>query len=106
MAGFDHRLRWSRVPTALVIMGDLLVGGRLDRSVPHRAPTRCTPVPSSCFWEHPWRSARTGGLVPFLILLLTIVWRLVEEERILANDLPGYDSYRARVKYRLVPYLW
>jgi protein-S-isoprenylcysteine O-methyltransferase Ste14 len=42
-------------------------------------------------------------LVPFLPVLL---WRLLDEERILARDLPGYSEYMRRVKYRLVPQLW
>jgi protein-S-isoprenylcysteine O-methyltransferase Ste14 len=46
------------------------------------------------------------GLTPFLILLLTIIWRLLDEERFLARDLPGYEAYRAKVWHRLVPYTW
>jgi protein-S-isoprenylcysteine O-methyltransferase Ste14 len=39
-------------------------------------------------------------------MLAVIVWRLLEEERLLSRDLPGYDAYRSRVRYRLVPLLW
>jgi protein-S-isoprenylcysteine O-methyltransferase Ste14 len=42
-------------------------------------------------------------LIPFLPVLL---WRLLDEERILVRDLPGYTEYMRRVKYRLVPHLW
>ena len=42
-------------------------------------------------------------LVPFLPVLL---WRLLDEERVLARDLPGYTAYMLRVKYRLVPLVW
>ena len=42
-------------------------------------------------------------LVPLLPVLL---WRLLDEERILARDLPGYTDYMRRVKYRLVPLVW
>jgi len=42
-------------------------------------------------------------LIPFLPVLL---WRLLDEERILALDLPGYTAYMRRVKYRLVPLVW
>jgi protein-S-isoprenylcysteine O-methyltransferase Ste14 len=42
-------------------------------------------------------------LLPFLPVLL---WRLLDEERILARDLPGYTEYMRRVKYRLVPQVW
>ena len=45
--------------------------------------------------------------VGLLILLLPILlWRLLDEERILSRDLPGYPEYMRRVKYRLVPHVW
>jgi protein-S-isoprenylcysteine O-methyltransferase Ste14 len=42
-------------------------------------------------------------LIPFLPVLL---WRLLDEERILARDLSGYTEYMRRVKYRLIPFVW
>ena len=42
-------------------------------------------------------------LIPFFPVLL---WRLLDEEKILARNLPGYTEYMRRVKYRLVPYVW
>ena len=42
-------------------------------------------------------------LVPVLPILL---WRLLDEERILRRDLSGYNDYMQRVSYRLVPYVW
>jgi protein-S-isoprenylcysteine O-methyltransferase Ste14 len=42
-------------------------------------------------------------LIPFLPVLL---WRLLDEEKILARDLPGYTEYMRRVKYRLIPRVW
>jgi protein-S-isoprenylcysteine O-methyltransferase Ste14 len=32
-----------------------------------------------------------------------LVWRLLDEERYLAEHLPGYADYRARTRYRLIP---
>jgi protein-S-isoprenylcysteine O-methyltransferase Ste14 len=46
------------------------------------------------------------GLLLVLILVLAIARRAVLEERTLRAELPGYDAYTARVKYRLVPYVW
>jgi protein-S-isoprenylcysteine O-methyltransferase Ste14 len=34
------------------------------------------------------------------------VWRLLDEERLLARELPGYTAYQTRVRYRLVPFVW
>jgi protein-S-isoprenylcysteine O-methyltransferase Ste14 len=44
-----------------------------------------------------------GLLIPFSAVLL---WRLLDEERILARDLPGYAAYMRRVKDRLIPHVW
>jgi protein-S-isoprenylcysteine O-methyltransferase Ste14 len=35
-----------------------------------------------------------------------IVWRLLDEERFLAENLPGYRDYMSKVRYRLVPLVW
>ncbi len=35
-----------------------------------------------------------------------LVWRLLDEEKILRRDLRGYTEYSQRVRYRLIPYLW
>ena len=44
------------------------------------------------------------GLIVFVVPVL--LWRLLDEERILDRDLPGYAEYRRRVRYRLIPYVW
>jgi protein-S-isoprenylcysteine O-methyltransferase Ste14 len=41
--------------------------------------------------------------IPSLAVLL---WRLLDEERILRRDLRGYTEYTQRVRYRLIPYVW
>lgn len=50
-----------------------------------------------------------GSWVGLLVgLLFTVVAsrRAVLEERMLREELPGYAEYLARVKYRLIPFLW
>ena len=44
--------------------------------------------------------------LPALALMALVVWRLVDEERVLAAQLPGYGEYRQRVRYRLLPGVW
>jgi protein-S-isoprenylcysteine O-methyltransferase Ste14 len=44
-----------------------------------------------------------GLLIPFSAVLL---WRLLDEERILSRDLAGYSEYMRRVKHRLIPHVW
>jgi len=46
------------------------------------------------------------GLLMGLILVVGIAFRAVQEEHVLLAELPGYDTYMARVKYRLIPYVW
>jgi protein-S-isoprenylcysteine O-methyltransferase Ste14 len=46
------------------------------------------------------------GLIPSALLVPIIVWRLLREETFLAANLAGYDDYRGRVPYRLVPFFW
>ena len=44
------------------------------------------------------------ALAPVIVLLFAV--RAVMEERTLMAELPGYIDYVARVRYRLVPYVW
>ena len=46
------------------------------------------------------------GVLTIIPITAVIVWRLLDEERFLAKNLPGYAEYENKVKYRLVPYLW
>jgi hypothetical protein len=46
------------------------------------------------------------GLLGVLLMAPAIVWRLLDEERFLAQRLPGYSEYSNSVKYRLVPFIW
>jgi protein-S-isoprenylcysteine O-methyltransferase Ste14 len=55
-----------------------------------------TPLALGAWW---W----TLLVIPFSVVL---VWRLVDEERILRRDLRGYTEYTRRVRYRLIPYVW
>lgn len=41
-----------------------------------------------------------------LPLIAVINWRLVEEERFLGANLPGYPAYISKVRYRLIPGLY
>lgn len=44
------------------------------------------------------------GLIVFVVPVL--LWRLLDEERILERDLRGYREYQKRVRHRLIPYVW
>jgi protein-S-isoprenylcysteine O-methyltransferase Ste14 len=40
------------------------------------------------------------------ILLPVFVLRIRNEEEVLLRDLSGYEEYRQRVRYRLLPFVW
>lgn len=44
--------------------------------------------------------------IPAALLFLLLVWRLLDEERELITELPGYPAYMQKVRYRLVPGFW
>jgi protein-S-isoprenylcysteine O-methyltransferase Ste14 len=46
------------------------------------------------------------GLAVAPVLIAVLAVRAVMEERTLENELPGYRDYAARVRYRLVPWIW
>jgi protein-S-isoprenylcysteine O-methyltransferase Ste14 len=46
------------------------------------------------------------GLVASSLLAALLGVRILMEERTLANELPGYRDYAARVRHRLIPGIW
>jgi protein-S-isoprenylcysteine O-methyltransferase Ste14 len=45
--------------------------------------------------------------IPFpLPLILVVAVRLLAEEKFLLANLSGYEAYRLKVRYRLVPFIW
>jgi protein-S-isoprenylcysteine O-methyltransferase Ste14 len=46
------------------------------------------------------------GLAAVPVVTAMLVARTLMEERMLANELPGYREYEARVRWRLVPGVW
>lgn len=50
-----------------------------------------------------------GSLFAFFVFLLyplLIIVRIKEEEKFLAKELKGYNQYKEKVKYRLIPFIW
>ena len=52
-----------------------------------------------------WLESYTG-LIVGLGSLIWIIGRIVVEERMLRDTLPGYSEYVENVPYRLVPFVW
>ncbi len=55
-----------------------------------------TPIALGSWWSVP----------VFLLYIPLIAWRIVNEEKILLRDLPGYREYCQRRHYRLLPLVW
>jgi protein-S-isoprenylcysteine O-methyltransferase Ste14 len=55
-----------------------------------------TPLALGSYW----------GLLGLVFMLPFLIWRLVDEEHLLARELPGYTDYQAHVRYRLIPGIW
>jgi protein-S-isoprenylcysteine O-methyltransferase Ste14 len=41
-----------------------------------------------------------------IVPTVTIALRILIEERFLKRELAGYEGYSARVRYRMIPFLW
>ena len=128
----DHRFRWSTVPLGGVIAGDALVAiGFYLISRVYRANTFTSAtieiaenqkVISSgpyAIVRHPMYASASlyllgtplalgsyWGLVPAAAIMPFLIWRLLDEERFLSKNLPGYTDYQRRVRHRLVPFVW
>jgi protein-S-isoprenylcysteine O-methyltransferase Ste14 len=46
------------------------------------------------------------GLLVVVATVPALIWRLLDEEKFLARNLPGYAEYQSRVRYRLIPLIW
>jgi protein-S-isoprenylcysteine O-methyltransferase Ste14 len=132
VSAFDHRFGWSQVPTPVVLIGDVLVAGGLGMAmvVVHQnnyAAATITveadqPVISTGLYglvRHPMYVGALimmvgmplaldsyWGLVTVLPGVAVLALRIVDEEKMLRQDLAGYDAYTQKVHYRLVPGVW
>jgi protein-S-isoprenylcysteine O-methyltransferase Ste14 len=56
-----------------------------------------------------WTPLALGSFIALLavvLIMLVFVWRLLNEEKILRKELPGYVEYCQRTPYRLIPFIW
>ena len=75
------------------------------------ARTRWSAIP--CTWRSAsiftFTSLALGSfwaLIPALLLPVALAARIGNEEQLLRRDLPGYEEYSQKVKYRLLPFVW
>jgi protein-S-isoprenylcysteine O-methyltransferase Ste14 len=132
LPALDARFGWSVVPVGGVVVGDVLfvLGfgfvGRVYRENTFTSATievtegqRVVSTGPYAVVRHPMYASALlylvgtplalgsyWGLLGLVVMLPFLVARLLDEERLLARDLPGYADYQAHVRYRLVPFLW
>jgi protein-S-isoprenylcysteine O-methyltransferase Ste14 len=128
----DHRFGWSDVPLGGVVAGDVLVAigfcliARVYRENTFTSATievaegqQVISTGPYAIVRHPMYASASlyllgtplalgsyWGLVPVAAMMPFLIWRLFDEERFLAENLPGYTEYQQRVRHRLVPFVW
>ncbi len=132
VSAFDFRLHRSSIPFVTSLLGDaLIVAGFLivwrvfrensftSATIQVAAGQRVVSTGPYALVRHPMYTGALlylasipialgswWGLTVMLFMLPVLVWRLLEEEKFLAKNLPGYTEYQALVKFRLVPFVW
>src|SRR5215510_1126127 len=128
----DHRFGWSDVPTSVVILGDALIALAyigfyfVFRENTFGAATIRVEENQKVISTGPYAIVRHPMYAAALVLMLGIplalgswwgllalvpgvpalVWRILDEERLLKRDLPGYAEYMHRMRFRLIPGLF
>jgi protein-S-isoprenylcysteine O-methyltransferase Ste14 len=127
--GLDHRFDWSSMPAWLSIVGDVLIVVSIwmsyrvfkensfgaatvqvakDQKVISTGPYAIVrnPMYSGAVLFFIAMSLALGSywaLIPALLTIPAFAWRLFDEEKFLAKNLPGYTEYCAKVRWHLIP---
>jgi len=132
LSAFDHRFGWSRVAGAVSIIGDALVAVGLGitwlvvmqnnyaaSNITVEAGQKVISTGLYGFVRHPMyvgvlimmagiplALGSWWGLVILIPGVMVLILRILDEEKMLKQELEGYSQYTHRVHYRLVPYVW
>jgi protein-S-isoprenylcysteine O-methyltransferase Ste14 len=128
----DYRFHWSGMPGSVAAIGDILVAlGFLiiffvykensfasatiglvpEQTLISTGPYALVRHPMYfggliMFIGIPVALGSWWGLLVFILMTPALIWRLLDEERFLANHLVGYSEYQTKVRFRLVPLVW
>jgi protein-S-isoprenylcysteine O-methyltransferase Ste14 len=132
VSALDHRFDWSRVPASLVVIANLLMVATFGfflvvlgansyaaSTITVEAGQRVVSSGPYAYVRHPMYSGAVllvlaipialgswwGLLVP-VISAPVLIARILDEERALGAELPGYQDYLAAVPWRLIPQVW
>jgi protein-S-isoprenylcysteine O-methyltransferase Ste14 len=132
IAGFDFHFGWTQVPIWCVILASVILlvsyalyaevmreNIYLSRTIEVQENQKVIDTGLYGIIRHPmyavtiwlflsipvvlgsWWALLCMAPYPFLIAI-----RILNEEKLLENNLSGYKEYKAKVKYRLVPFIW
>ena len=131
-AGFDYRFGWSKMPLPVTIIASVLFlvayvlyaevmreNAYLSRTVKVEAGQTVIDTGLYGIVRHPMYMATVllflmmplilgswYSLIVFALYPVIIIVRLLDEEKLLTKELPGYDEYKKKVKYRIIPFVW
>jgi protein-S-isoprenylcysteine O-methyltransferase Ste14 len=132
VSALDHRFGWSQVPTPVVVLGDILVGVGLGMAqlvviqnsyaaatITVEAEQKVVSTGLYGLVRHPMYVGTLimmigtplaldsyWGLLAIVLALPVLAARINDEEKMLRQELDGYDGYMEKVHYRLVPGVW
>jgi aminoglycoside phosphotransferase (APT) family kinase protein/protein-S-isoprenylcysteine O-methyltransferase Ste14 len=130
--GLDHRFHWSAVPPVLSLVADAFVAFGFSivflvfRENTYTSATIEVSDEQEVIATGPYSVVRhpmyAGAALLLLFtplalgswvalpcplpLILVVAARLVQEEKYLLAHLAGYEGYRQKVRYRLIPFIW
>ena len=132
LAGLDFRFGWSKMPLAVTVIASVLFllayllyaevmreNAYLSRTIRVEEGQKVVDTGLYALVRHPMYMATIllflmiplvlgswYALIAFAFYPAIIIWRLKDEEKLLAKELPGYEDYMKKVKYRIIPYIW
>lgn len=130
--GLDKRFGWSDIPINIVLITDIIIllgylliffvfrqNSYASRVVEVDKSQKVISTGLYSFVRHPMylgvlimyiptpiALGSYWGLIPMATIPLAIVFRILNEEKVLSKDLPGYKDYCQKTKYRLIPLIW
>jgi len=130
--GLDHRFCWSDPPLAVIIVAMVVsVGAYLvvlrvfmenrwaGRTIETSAEQKVISTGPYAIVRHPMYAGYMAmqlatplalgswwALIPALAVFPIAALRIENEEEVLVRDLPGYEEYRRKVRFRIIPFVW